>query len=216
MHNQVNIEKCLTELSKKRKFFHCEADFQFALAWEIQILYPTANIRIEYPVKISTLNSKLSYVDIVVAFENQTIFIELKYKTAKLEFNQKDEIYALKEHGAQDLGKYDSVKDIERIEALVNHKNKCGYTIWLTNDCSYLKEPTRDTVMYKNFAVANNSEKYGELAWQGNPKPGTIIGREASIILQGIYRIQWKTYSSISEKKNGIFYYAINKICKNT
>ena len=34
-------------LKHRRPIFHSEADFQFALAWEIQSAYPRAQVRLE-------------------------------------------------------------------------------------------------------------------------------------------------------------------------
>ena len=36
----VNIIHVLNQLSKNRKVFHSEADFQHAFAWELQNQYP--------------------------------------------------------------------------------------------------------------------------------------------------------------------------------
>lgn len=57
----IDIEQVLKELAKKRPVFHSEADFQHALAWEIQITYPDANIRLEKPFQFDKLDKKLSY-----------------------------------------------------------------------------------------------------------------------------------------------------------
>ena len=45
---EFNIEKALERLRKYRKIFHCEADFQFALARVIDTMYKDLNIRLEY------------------------------------------------------------------------------------------------------------------------------------------------------------------------
>lgn len=52
MNSTLDIEKCMKSLSEKRPIFHSEADFQFALAWEIQKEYPKANVRLEYPIRL--------------------------------------------------------------------------------------------------------------------------------------------------------------------
>ena len=110
--NFFDIDKCLLSLSKKRPLFHSEADFQFALAWEIQLAYPQANVRFEYaPKDFSNM-----HIDIVVFIDQHIIPIELKYKTAKLNAIYNSEMYNLKSHGAQDCGKYDCLKDLQRIE----------------------------------------------------------------------------------------------------
>ena len=43
----MDIVKVINSLKAKRKVFYSEADFQFALAWEIQKYYNNAKIRFE-------------------------------------------------------------------------------------------------------------------------------------------------------------------------
>ena len=45
----MNIAAVMDTLRAKRTVFHSEADFQFALSWEIQLHYPDASVRLEYP-----------------------------------------------------------------------------------------------------------------------------------------------------------------------
>ena len=75
LHDQMNM------LMKKRTIFHSEADFQFALAWEIQKAYPDANVRLEYcPSKYPNM-----HLDMLVKIGGMGFPIELKYKTKKYE-----------------------------------------------------------------------------------------------------------------------------------
>ena len=46
----INLELALGQLAIKRKIFHSEKDFQFALAWQLQSMYLNANIRLEKPI----------------------------------------------------------------------------------------------------------------------------------------------------------------------
>ena len=78
--NPFDIDRCLFSLQKKRPIFHSEADFQFALSWEIKSHYPDANVRLEYCPSIPPN----VHIDILLFYCNETISIELKYKTAKL------------------------------------------------------------------------------------------------------------------------------------
>lgn len=73
MSDNFDLEKCLSSLKTKRPVFHSEADFQFALAWEIKELYPDIEIRLEYP--INELNM---YIDIMLLNQDKAIPIELK------------------------------------------------------------------------------------------------------------------------------------------
>lgn len=49
-------------LRQKRSLSYSEADFQFSLAWEIQLSYPNTEIRLEYP----PANEPNKYIDILV------------------------------------------------------------------------------------------------------------------------------------------------------
>lgn len=200
-----DINRCLFSLQKKRPIFHSEADFQFALSWEIKSHYPDANVRLEYcPSKSSNM-----HIDILVFYRNETIPIELKYKTAKLEFGLGNELFNLKNHGAQDLGKYDCLKDIQRLEnlsSLLIGFSK-GYTVWLTNEASYWNPPSRKNTVYEAFSIHQSAQKHGRMEWLPHAGAGTIRGRETPIFLNGTYIINWKCYSDIG-CKNGIFKYA--------
>ncbi len=206
MKEFVDIERCVLALAQKRKAFHAEADFQFALSWEIQTQYPDAHIRLEYHMK----NFPNMHIDIMVFVDDEYIPIELKYKTAKLTTVIDGEPYNLKNHGAQDLGKYDYLKDVQRLELLAKetdgyHK---GYAIWLTNDPSYLSAPKRANTVYEQFSVHDGAVKHGTMCWLPHASLGTIRNRETPITLANTYTIKWKPYSSI-ECAKGNFYYAI-------
>ena len=44
----ISLEGIMSDLSKERRIFHSEADFQDALAMKISRTYPKLNIRVEY------------------------------------------------------------------------------------------------------------------------------------------------------------------------
>ena len=74
----IDLNLLLATLANKRPVFHSEADFQHALAWELQLLDPNVNIRLEYrPQWLDRRN----YMDIWVIDEDTAKAIELKYKT---------------------------------------------------------------------------------------------------------------------------------------
>lgn len=199
-----DIEKCLFSLQKKRPVFHSEADFQFALSWEIKSLYPDANVRLEYcPSEFPNI-----HIDILVSYGSEVFPIELKYKTAKLEFNLSNELFYLKNHGAQDLGKYDCLKDIQRLENLSSRLTgfSKGYVVWLTNDASYWNPPSRAHTVYEAFSIHQSAHKHGCMKWSSHAGTGTIKGKENPISLKGTYVIDWKHYSDMG-CKNGMFKY---------
>ncbi len=212
----MNIEKILKTLSEKRPVFHSEADFQHALAWEIHLHYPNAKIRLEYPVGNETI-----HIDIYVTLGKKVYAIELKYKTKTTEpvIEYENEGFPLKNQGAQDLGRYDFVKDINRLEILKreilngNNNNFDGYSIFLTNDHLYWGKPTtnRNTID-KQFRIHCGNELTGTRSWIGNPAEGTIKNKENPIILTGTYKLEWQLYHDFENVKNGKFKYLIVKI----
>ena len=207
----LDIIKCILSLNQERPVFHSEADFQFALAWKIQSQHPDADVRLEY----CPSEAPNTHIDIVVFHLGEVIPIELKYKTKKLSINLGDEAFNLKNHGAQDLGKYDFVKDVRRLEELSSLLSNCshGYTIWLTNDPSYWIPPTRKNTVYEAFSIYHKAQKHGFMEWRPHAGAGTIKGRESPIELKGTYDITWIPYSNLNVE-NGVFSYAVLTIAQ--
>lgn len=207
--NKLEIINIINILKQKRKIFFSESDFQFALAWEIQNYYKNANIRLEYcPHQHMNL-----YIDIIVELDNKVYPIELKYKTKTFIGKDGNEEYNLKNQGAQDIGRYDYLKDIQRIEQFSNYiKNyECGFAIILTNDESYWKKNRKETVD-EQFYLLEDTIKTGKLKWGKNASEGTMKNRNDPIKLIGKYKINWNEYYNFKENENGEFKYCINKI----
>lgn len=209
----MDITKPLQQLMEKRSLFHSEADFQFALAWEIQSVYPEAKVRLEYcPTKI---NSSI-HIDILVVLNNEWFPIELKYKTLETSIQIEGENYQLKLHGAQDQGRYDYLADVSRIEYLSHlmPRYEKGYAIMLSNDPSYWKENNRKNTVYNAFKLSDGAEKNGIMEWAPHTGASTKKGREKPIDLNGSYIMDWKQYSKLSEANNGEFKYVVSEVLK--
>ena len=200
-----DLHKAMSNLATKRVAFWSEADFQFALAWELQQLLPQANIYLERC--FSSLNY---YVDIWIE-ENDYIYpIELKYKTAKASITQNGNQIVLKNHSAMDFGCYDYLKDIHRIENIAVHtaKFKNGYAIMLTNDSAYYKSTSR-TSAYDNFKIYQGAKRGGMLTW-GQTQKGTtfVCGSRTNFALSKSYTMNWHPYNNGA---NG-FQYLISEV----
>jgi hypothetical protein len=145
----IDLDGVLRELSKERLVFHSEADFQHALAWKIHKKYPEINIRFERRIE---LDDKEIYIDIFLKDKKERIgLIELKYKTRDIEIEINDERFKLKNQSAQDISRYDFIKDISRLEKCVDRlPNTTGYAIFLTNDPSYWNFPRNTDKEEKN------------------------------------------------------------------
>jgi len=203
----MNLQNALSSLSEKREFFYSEADFQFALAWEIQLLYRDASIQLEYP--WGSDSGKTAYIDILVELGGQSIPIELKYR--------KDALYldgrlVLPKQGAKDLGCYDCIKDLCRLERYVKLEKACtvGYALWLTNDLSYTGPP-RANAGYSAFSIHEGAEKHGLMQWGGSSGTGTRSKREEPLLLHKKHLVHWQDYHNFGVK-NGLFKYALIEV----
>jgi len=201
----IDLLPILETLRGKRPVFHSEADFQFALAWEIQLAYRQAELRLEYP----PAHDPGKRIDIFVRMDGCAYPIELKYAQKKLEVTYAGEDYCLKNHGAQDLTAYDFVKDICRVEEFAGQLPgfQCGYVIWLTNDPYLWREPTTPAAGYAQFSVHSGAVKQGCMAWGESMGIGTTKGR-GPLALRGSYPIIWNKYSNF-DVRDGLFRYAL-------
>jgi hypothetical protein len=206
---EMDIISILESLRAERPVFHSEKDFQKILAQKIQSQMPTAEITLEYPHPADPAKR----IDILVKDGGFVYPIELKYPSKKISISDNDEDYNLKEQGAQDCGRYDFIKDICRIESFRDSVDnfKKGIVIWLTNDPSYWNAPKHDNVIFREFTVHEDAELKGVVAWKEGASIGSIKGREAPLVLKGVYTTHWNEYSSF-DVQYGLFRYAVHII----
>jgi hypothetical protein len=204
----LDIQTIITSLSQKRPVFHNEADFQHALAWEIREYYPGSKIRLE--TKVHGANTKV-YLDILVHYEGRKYAIELKYKTRTFNCVVVGEEFSLNNQGAHDIGRYDVLKDLQRLEQMVAAgAADDGILIFLTNDASYYsnlgeEKQTAD----RDFRLHEGRSIHGQLSWGEQTGYGTMKGREEPIYLQGKYEMRWASYSHVGDTSRGEFRYLI-------
>lgn len=206
----IEISEVLSTLARQRPVFHSEADFQHAFAWEIHQTLPSALIRLELPVQVK---QQFLHIDVWVAHQDTTLAIELKYKTRSLTIQVGSEQYRLKDQSAQDIGRYDFVKDIQRLEqVVVSHQNVIGCAILLTNDSTYWAKPANHNTVDADFRLHTGRVLEGVLPWGVNASEGTKKNREQPLVLQGKHHLQWSDYSRPSSKSYGEFRALIVKV----
>lgn len=206
----MNIHSILSQLSQKRPIFHSEADFQHALAWEIHNNYPNASIRLEINPYV---NGQRAYIDILTRIGKTAYAIELKYKTRKLDTTHSGEAFHLLNQSAQDLGRYDFIKDVVRLERFIDiHPNAKGFAIFLTNDSSYWKEVLNRDTVDQAFRLYENRMMEGKLIWGKRASAGTIRGRENYLSLSKKYHLRWNNFSQLSDDKKTSFKYLLLEI----
>lgn len=231
--NLQELERIMNKLGAVPRIFNSEAQFQFELAWKIKEEFD-CEVRLEELSRVS--KGKKDYTDIILEKDDQRIALELKYKTARYEDESKN-IY-LKAHGATDLGAYDFLWDVHRIQMLTGMemsveeevKRPCdiGYAIILTNDSHYWKDATIKETINRDFLIGSDEYNRGVLykklhQWytvEGNVGHSKALlndsSRQSAIDLKRNYFFQWKPYYTIeTNKSHNEFKYMIVEVASN-
>jgi len=204
----ISLEGIMSDLSKERRIFHSEADFQDALAMKISRTYPKLNIRVEYNPCGEADNQ---HIDLWIIDKQEEFAIELKYKKRQIQYEENGEKFILNSQHAQDIARYDFCTDIKKLESIKIRKgNLTKYAIFLTNDHLYWDLSNYNTVD-DNFRIHDGKELTGTLKWHLNTSEGTKNNRDEDISLNGKYNLKWNDYSDIPNQKNGKFRYLLVK-----
>lgn len=225
---EAKVTKIIGDFGKEPRIFKSEAQFQFDLAWELKASFNEEEQK-EYTVYLEYLGEiardevgediKRFFTDIMIVGDNGDYFpIELKYKTAKLDVD-KDFVH-LAEHGACDLGRFDFLFDLERIQKFKRRDDGYvfdprlktfagGIAIMLTNDKHYwdysrrfLAERNGDNnkhPLYEEFCIGEGDviNPGVELHWKNNGI-GTCVQdtwrNDARIIFDKQHTCHWSPY----------------------
>lgn len=191
----IDVPTLLKQLAAERPIFHSEADFQHALAWRIHLAVPDAQVRLEYRLHLA----ETIYLDLWVRTADGGMALELKYPTRKLQCGVSDEEFALKDQSAQDVRRYDFVKDIARLEQVVAATPQmCGCAVLLTNDSAYWTGSLSKATVDAAFRLHEGATLTGTLSWASHAGTGTTMGRERALRLNGAYPLTWQDYAVIA------------------
>ncbi|MDK9690876.1 hypothetical protein [Azospira sp.] len=208
------IRATLAKLGKKHPVFHSEADFQHALAWELQLDDPTASIRLEKQVAES---GKRVHLDLLVQSDGEELAIELKYKTRLSNLTYAGEDFLLRNQSAQDLGRYDFIKDVGRLEVYTQaHRGSSGVAIFLTNDQTYWNPSKKHNAVDSAFRIHEGRVLQGHAAWGDGAADGTTDKRQDVLTLRHTYQVNWSDYSSFGTGLGDQFRYVLLHIPRET
>lgn len=203
-----DIKNALESLAKGRPIFHSEADFQHALAWQLQNMFPDASIRLEVPFRRE--KSSAQYVDLLVQHAGTRLAIELKYKTRNYRTTVNSESFDLQSHSAHDIGRHDFLADVQRLERFVRDAHAhSGVAILLTNDHAYWSPATRAGTIDEQFRLTEGKRISGEMRWLQHASEGTTKGRKTPISLSGKYECSWAPYSQLQATPGASFNYML-------
>jgi len=199
---EQTLATAISALSKLRPCFHSEADLQFALGWQLKVTNPDVAVRLEIPVPIGNKRYKL---DLLYSTNGRRIAVELKYFKAPICVDHQGETFNLVDAGAQDINRYDFLKDVQRLEhILASGAADEGYAIVLTNQPKYWGSRPPGNRVDEAFSFGQGQLLIGQIAWAEHVG-GTSKGREAPISLVGAYRLNWFEYSTFPEQRFGRF-----------
>jgi hypothetical protein len=117
------------------------------------------------------------------------------------------------DQSAQDIGRYDFIKDLRRLEQIVSGRSDItGYAIFLTNDSAYWAPPKSSQTVDASFRIHDGRILTGDLGWASGASEGTMRGREDRLHVNGAYKLSWKDYSEISQKSYGRLRYLLAKV----
>jgi hypothetical protein len=200
----ADVEATLKQLAHERPVFHSEADFQHALAWSLRERIPNLPVRLEYPLP---WEGDRSYADIWLRAPGGDVVLELKYWKRNLRITLDGEEFNLPFQGAQDLARYDFLKDLSRVERLVAvGKARTGAVIAITNDHLYWQGGRPNTVD-ADFRIHEGRRLSGTMSWSDAASDGTKRSREADLTLRGVYHPVWQPYFTVDGEPYGEFRY---------
>lgn len=193
------ITESLEKLSHDRKIFHSEADFQFALAFEIQSKNPELQVRLERPFKFEDKKEKV-YVDLVIIAGDSSYGIELKYKTKKIKDTIHGEEFDTANHAATNHGRFDFWANVDRLLKIIRSgKLDGGMVILLTNEPNYWNNDSKNYCSHQFHLKDGRQIKKAEVLKWKNKKCRENAGkkRNSCIKIERNYQLCWVDYSEI-------------------
>ena len=225
MHN--NLIQAIRQLAASNRVFCSEADFQFALAWELQRI-PGAQIFLESGVPVG---QDTFYVDIIVDLNGKRYYIELKYQTSLCKTSFSGFPINLKNQSAQDIMRYDYLKDINRLLTIKKWQERDfggGYAVILTNDRLMYNVPRSSTKTPLDFKFRIHDRRGlpeekniypvpGDVNWNNANKSQdhwTKTGPRKDFSLPMKINTNWEQYLKITDNngKEQDFKYLINVV----
>ena len=216
---QKDLIKIIDKFGQDNRIFQSEAQFQFDLAWEIRnnLHSEKTEIRLEEMTVQEKNSNKRFYSDIVIKYNDKSFdVIELKYKTkASTYIDRNKTTVSLLNHGARDLGRYDYLYDLYRMQLLkkqdikkysypLDYSFNSGYAIILTNDYHYWEQTKSNVkdVLYKNFCIGEGDviKERETLEWNSKKVDNCIKGtwRDKGLQFDNTYKCEWRDYYTCS------------------
>lgn len=214
-----DLNNIIINFAKKGLVFSNEYDFQFALGNEIkklnyvkdvyfEVVSFDSNVRGQINNRVNKLSdARKEYTDLMIERNDGTYTaIELKYKTCNRVgyYISNFGNFITLSQGAYDIGAYNFIKDIGRLENINNryfpiiNKNisQC-FAIMLTNDKNYSTNNFSRSKIWGNYSLAKGSIGPGYLRFNNTPDPYKYEPKSTAykaIDLKQKYDFVWEKY----------------------
>ncbi|MFD2422151.1 hypothetical protein [Amycolatopsis pigmentata] len=199
----VLLAEVVAALAAERPVFHSEADFQHHLAWTVRGFDPSLRVRLEVR-PVPELGLQLDLL-LIQPSSGERVAVELKYATRALSVDVGGEAFYLRSHDAQDIRRHDFIKDLVRLETLVDRGVvDRGWALFLTNDHGFWQTSARVTVDAA-FRLHDGQVLRSSLAWGDEAGEGTRRGRDKPLELTGAYPLRWTEFSAVAPGAAGTF-----------
>jgi hypothetical protein len=107
------------------------------------------------------------------------------------------EPFELPDQSAQDISRYDVIKDVVRMESfVVDGVAERDRVIVLTNDPAYWQPGRSAETIDAKLRLHEGRVLEGTLGWSPRAGRGTVRGREQVLGLAGRYECTWRDYST--------------------
>lgn len=191
----LDLLAVLDRLATRRPIFHSEADFQHALAWQVQVEHPDAQVRLE------VRPTRGQHLDLLAYLGDERVAVELKYLPARFAGNVGGERFDLPNRAAHDISRHDVVKDVVRVEqAIASGIATSGWVITLTNDRAYRRPGTKAEPIDAAFRLHDGRILEGTLGWGTLAGTGTTSKRDRPLALMGRHECRWRDYSQVTDE----------------
>lgn len=171
-----------------------EADFQFAFAEKAKEFGAT-NVIVEYPYVFNEENTR-KHIDVYFQCDGTEYFIELKYKTKKLDNVTRfgEPMPSLRDQAAGNDAMYSFRKDVVRMETLLAEKgeNTRTFCLFLTNS-SYIWNNHNRGENVNSVSLANNILS-GPIKYESR-------GKIHHLTTNNEYILQWNDFKRINNRE---------------
>jgi hypothetical protein len=211
------ISRALGRLEKKKRLFHSESHLSAWLTVTLKQMLGLSSMPKLQKAGFYSENKRL-LLDMLFDHRGREYAVELKYARGPMGRGgplpyKGDVYYAPKSGAADDITRFNFLKDVMRLESEIPRRdNSVGFALLLTNRRTLWEkgdETRNDTAFFLHDGIPQ-----GTLKWKWTPSPETRRrAGDGPLKINGNYSsAKWRTYTKIPELENEMFRYLLVKV----